>query len=95
VNNLLVRIDPSTGQVVQTIGSTGFPKLFGVAFAQDKIFGFVHSNAMNTATGQVIQIDPKTGVGTLYNTFMDPSTGMPISFSGAGVNAMVMEAPIG
>lgn len=83
-NNVLVTIDPATGKISKQIGPTGFPQLYGVAYAQGKVFGFTHDG-----TGRVITIDPKTGVGTLYNTFNDPMTNKPISFSGAGVNSEV------
>ncbi|HEX9104573.1 MAG TPA: hypothetical protein VF997_20315, partial [Polyangia bacterium] len=83
-NNILVTIDPTTGKIVKQIGSPGFPQLYGIAYAQGKVFGFTHDS-----TGHVITIDPMTGVGTLYNTFKDPTTNQPISFSGAGVNSEV------
>lgn len=83
-NNVLVTIDPTTGKIIKQIGQTGFPQLYGVAYAQGKVFGFTHDGS-----GRVITIDPKTGVGTLYNTFNDPTTNKPISFSGAGVNSEV------
>jgi hypothetical protein len=83
-NNLLVTIDPTTGMIITQVGQTGFPQLYGVAYAQGKVFGFTHDG-----TGRVITIDPKTGVGTLYKTFNDPTTNKPISFSGAGVNSDV------
>ena len=86
-NNMLATIDPSTGAVSTPIGSTGSPKLFGAAYALGKVFGFTHDGS-----GHVVTIDPTTGAGTPFNTFTDPSTGMGISFAGAGVNAMV--API-
>jgi hypothetical protein len=82
-NNVLVKIDPATATVT-TIGSTGSPKLFGVAYALGKVFGFTHDG-----TGHVVTLDPATGTGTLFNTFTDPSTHQPISFAGAGVNALV------
>jgi hypothetical protein len=85
VNNLLVKIDPTTAQVTATIGSTGYPKLFGAAFALGQVFGFAHDGS-----GDVITISPTTGVGTLFNTFDDPANpGHGISFAGAGVNSMV------
>ncbi len=84
INNILVKIDPATGQVLSQIGMTGFPKLFGIAYEQGQVFGFTHDG-----TGTVITIDPTTGVGTLYGTFMDPTTMMGIRFAGAGVNALV------
>lgn len=83
-NNLLVKIDPMTGAASAPIGSTGYPKLFGVAYALGQVFGFTHDGS-----GDVVTIDPKTGQGALYNTFKDPTTNMGISFAGAGVNADV------
>jgi hypothetical protein len=84
VNNVLVKIDPTSGAILQRIGSTGYPKLFGLAYALGQVFGFTHDGS-----GDVVTINPNTGVGTLYNSFMDPSGGGPISFAGAGVNANV------
>ncbi|HEY3807749.1 MAG TPA: hypothetical protein VGL61_34430 [Kofleriaceae bacterium] len=82
-NNVLVKVDLSTGAVTQ-LGSTGFPQLYGVAFQEGKVFGFTHDG-----TGRVVTVDTTTGVGTLFGTFMDPSTNKGISFAGAGVNALV------
>ena len=82
-NDLLATIDPSTGSVIKTVGSTGYPQLYGVAFAMGQVFGFTHDG-----TGDVVTINPATGVGTLFGSFND-STGKPISFAGAGVNSMV------
>ena len=84
INNLLVKIDPTTGAATQTIGPTGSPKLFGIAYAQGEVFGFTHDGS-----GKVVTIDPMTGVGTLYATFTDPTSGTGIAFAGAGVNAKV------
>jgi hypothetical protein len=83
VNNLLVTVDVTTGAVTQ-IGSSGFPKLFGVAAENNVIFGFTHDG-----TGRVVTIDTTTGHGTLFGTFMDSATQKGISFAGAGVNSMV------
>jgi hypothetical protein len=83
-NNLLVRLDPASGRVTQTMGQTGFPKLFGIAYNQGRVFGFTHDG-----TGHVVTIDPSSGQAALYGTFMDPATQRGISFAGAGVNAMV------
>ena len=90
LNNFLVKIDPANPTNTVMIGSTGFPKLFGVAFDNGQVFGFTHD-----ATGTVVTIDPKTGKGTLYNKFNDPMTNMAIGFAGAGVNANVMAPPPG
>jgi hypothetical protein len=83
-NNLLIKIDPKTGAITQQVGSTGFAKLFGTAYALGQVFGFTHDG-----TGDVVTIDPVSGKGTLFNSFLDPSTGKGISFAGAGVNADV------
>ena len=53
-----------------------------------QVFGFTHDGS-----GDVVTIDPKTGKGTLFNSFKDPSTNMGISFAGAGVNPMVSPIP--
>lgn len=90
LNNLLVKIDPQTGQARQVLGATGYPELFGVAFELGQVFAFTHDGS-----GDVVTVDPKTGKGTLYNTFKDPDTGQGISFAGAGVNSMVQPPPLG
>jgi hypothetical protein len=90
IDNLLVKIDPASGTVTQVMGMTGFPKLFGVAFDQGQVFGFTHDG-----TGRVVTIDPTTGQGTIYATFMDPMTGRGISFAGAGVSPRVPIVGIG
>jgi len=82
-NNLLIQIDPTTGVSMTTIGPTGYPELYGVAFALGQVFGFTHDGS-----GDVITIDPSTGAGTLFNTFKD-SSNKGIAFAGAGVNSMV------
>lgn len=84
-NNVLVTIDLASGAVTP-IGSSGFPKLFGVAFQNGEAFGFTHDG-----TGRVVTIDRTTGTGTLFATFTDPATNMPISFAGAGVSSLVIE----
>lgn len=85
MNNLLVTIDLATGTATQ-VGSSGFPKLFGAAFQNGKVFAFTHDG-----TGRVITVDIATGTGTLFGTFTDPSTNMGISFAGAAVNSLVIE----
>jgi hypothetical protein len=85
LSNLLVTVDVHTG-AVNVIGTgTGFPKLFGAAFAGGQVFGFTHDG-----TGHVVTIDRTSGVGTLYATFTDPTTNKGISFAGAGVNSLVV-----
>ena len=89
-NNVLIKIDPATGAMQTMLGATGYPKLFGIAYANGLVFGFTHDGS-----GNVVTIDPKTGAGTPFNTFNDPATGKGISFGGAGVNSMVPPTPIG
>ena len=83
-NNVLVKLDVATGAVTP-LGATGYPKLFGVAFQENKVFGFTHD-----ASGRVITIDTSTGAGSMFGTFMDPATNKGISFAGAGVSSLVV-----
>jgi hypothetical protein len=83
-NNLLIEINPATGMSTQVIRPTGYPELYGVAYALGQVFGFTHDGS-----GDVITINPMTGVGTLFNTFKDPTSMKGIAFAGAGVNSMV------
>ena len=83
LDNVLVTIDVNTGAVTE-LGATGYPKLFGVAFQQNEVFGFTHDQ-----TGHVVTMDTASGTGTIYATFKDPSTNKPISFAGAGVSSLV------
>ncbi len=80
-DNILVTVDVSTGAVTE-LGATGYPKLFGVAFQQNQVFGFTHDGS-----GRVVTIDTTSGQGTMFGTFMDQGKG--ISFAGAGVSSLV------
>jgi hypothetical protein len=82
-NNTIIKLDPTT-RTVTPIGPSGFPKLYGLSYALGQIFGFTHDG-----TGRVVTIDPHTGVGTVFNTFKDPTSNTNISFAGAGVNSLV------
>ena len=83
-NNILVQVDVATGAVTQ-VGATGFPRLYGVAFQNNKVFGFTHDGS-----GRVVTIDTTTGAGTMFGTFMDPVTNKGIAFAGAGVNSLIV-----
>jgi hypothetical protein len=83
-NNLLVKIDVTTGAVTQ-VGATGYPQQFGIAFQENQVFGFTYDG-----TGRVVTIDPNTGMGTTFGTFMDPATNKGITFAGAGVNSLIV-----
>ncbi|MBC7386555.1 MAG: hypothetical protein H7301_10410 [Cryobacterium sp.] len=67
----LVRINPTTGKT-DRIGSIGFSAVYGLGYANGKLYGF-------TEAGQVIQIDIASGRGTLA-----AQTG--VSFYGATTN---------
>ncbi len=94
-NNWLIKIDPATAKTT-AIGQTGYGNMFGLGYAEGKVFGFTHN-----CSGDVVTIDPKTGVGTPYNVFTDTmnkcqtkgNTGTGVSFAGAGVNATVNPSP--
>ena len=83
LSNVLATINLDTGAVTQ-IGATGYPKLFGISYANGNVLGFTHDG-----TGHVISIDRTTGVGTIFGTFSTPGTSTKISFAGAGVSSLV------
>ena len=83
-DNLLIQVDVATGAVTQ-LGATGYPRLYGAAFQQNKVFGFTHDGS-----GRVVTMDTTTGQGTMFGTFTDPATNMGIKFAGAGVNSLVV-----
>ncbi len=83
-NNVLVKVDVTTGQVTQ-VGPSGYPRLYGAAFQENKVFAFTHDGS-----GRVVTIDTTTGAGTMFGTFKDPATTMGIAFAGAGVNSLVV-----
>jgi len=80
-NNLLVTVDVTTGAVTQ-IGQTGFPRLYGVAFQQDKVFGFTHDG-----TGLVVTIDTSTGHGTMSRLDRSRPSGWPRQTASAGTRS--------
>jgi streptogramin lyase len=75
-DNVLLEIDPTTGAIVERIGSIGFAGVWGTAYAGGKVYAF-------TRTGDIIQIDPASGVGTLVRHHEG------LSFYGAGVSPLV------
>ncbi len=56
-NNLLITIDTATGKATP-IGSTGFANVFGLAYYGSRVIAF-------TGSGQILEINPVTGKGTL------------------------------
>jgi len=73
-DNVLLRVDVATGKAT-VVGPIGFGKVWGLAYADKKVIAF------NTS-GQVIQIDPATGKGTLLAT-------RNVQFWGAGMSPNV------
>jgi hypothetical protein len=56
-HDVLVRLADNTFTATPIGTNTGFDKIYGLGFWKGKVFGF-------TYTGQIITIDPTTGVGT-------------------------------
>ncbi len=77
----LARIDPVTWQATPIGGGTGYNDIFGLAYWDGKIYGFV---SMGATAGKIITIDPGTGAGTEV-------TSGAIRWYGAGV---ATDAPI-
>lgn len=57
-HDVLVKLAASTFHATPIGTNTGFDKIYGLGFWKGKVFGF-------TYTGQIITIDPTTGVGTM------------------------------
>ena len=74
--NVLVTIDPATGEIETVRGPIGFTEVFGCAYAGGKVYAF-------TRGGDIIQIDPATGAGTLVRSHPE------VTFWGAGVSPLV------
>jgi hypothetical protein len=73
-NNVLLRVDVATG-VATIVGPIGFGQVWGLAYVNKRVIAF-------TANGQIIQIDPATGAGTLLKT-------TNVQFWGAGMSPSV------
>ncbi len=74
--NVLVTIDPETGNVDDVIGPIGFAQVFGCAYARGHVYAF-------TKGGDIIEVDRTTGAGTLRRSYSD------MTFWGAGVSPTV------
>jgi hypothetical protein len=68
-------VNTATG-AISKIGATNFTGLYGMAFGGGKLLAF-------SGTGQVVQLDPSTGAGTLLKTY----SGM--SFDGAASSPLL------
>jgi hypothetical protein len=79
----LYELDPTTGAIIQTIGSTGFAHVTGISFnpLTGQLYGVVSDSF--SGGGSLISIDLTTGAGTLIGS---TSSQIPdISFSSSGV----------
>jgi len=72
----LVEIDPRTGEMVNVVGTTGFDKLWGLAYWESKGYAF-------SGAGKVVALDIATGVGTEVKV-----NGQPTTFYGAAVTTV-------
>jgi len=77
----LARIDPTDWHATIIGSGTGFNDIFGLAYWQGQIYGFV---SMGAGAGKIVTINPTTGIGT------DVQTGS-VRWYGAGV---ATDAPI-
>jgi len=59
-DNVLLTVDTATGRAT-VVGPIGFGRVWGLAYVRKKVIAFATS-------GQIIQIDPLTGRGTLLST---------------------------
>jgi hypothetical protein len=59
-NNLLITVDTSSG-VAAPVGSTGFANVFGMAYYGSRVIAF-------TGSGQILELNPSSGAGTLLAT---------------------------
>lgn len=74
----LASVNPANGQLT-ILGNTNFDGIFGLAYYRDTLYGF-------TRTGQFIEINIRTGAGTMVS--------MPVTqFYGAGVTTIAPTAP--
>jgi hypothetical protein len=75
MSNVLLKVDPTSG-VATGVGPIGYTGVFGTAYSNGRVLAF-------TRDGQIVQIDPTTGQGTLVMTH----TGK--DFWGAGTSPLV------
>jgi streptogramin lyase len=75
-NNVLLTVDTGTG-VATGIGQIGYGGVFGCAVANNKVYAF-------TRDGDVIEIDPTNGTGTLRRSYAGTA------FWGAGVTPLAV-----
>lgn len=76
-NNVLLTVDPETGAYLESVGQIGYGRVFGAAVANQRIYAF-------TELGEIIEIDPDTGEGTLVRVHDT------VDFWGAGVSPLAV-----
>jgi hypothetical protein len=59
-SNILITVNTSTGAATP-VGPTGFANVFGIAYYGSRVIAF-------TGAGQILELDPVTGAGTLLAT---------------------------
>jgi streptogramin lyase len=74
--DILLRIDPETGESIERVGPIGHQSVFGTAYANGRVYAF-------TRGGEIVEIDPDTGEGSLVRVHED------VDFFGAGVSPLV------
>ncbi len=75
-NNVLLTVNTDTG-VASPVGQIGFGGVFGCAVANNKVYAF-------TRDGEVIEIDPASGAGTLRREYVT------MAWWGAGITPLVV-----
>jgi len=73
--NILIKVNTATAKAT-SVGKIGYTGVYGVAYAGGRVLAF-------TSTGQIIRIDPSTGIGTLVKTHSG------LKFYGAGTSPLV------
>jgi hypothetical protein len=74
----LATVDPTTRHATPLAQTTGYDRIFGLAYWKGTVYGFVDDAAMPSTQGALISIDPKTGAATKLKDD-------PIGWFGAGV----------
>jgi hypothetical protein len=77
-NNVLLRVDTATG-VATAVGPIGYGNVWGLAYVKGRVIAF-------TNAGQIIEVDPQTGAGSLLAT-------KGIAFWGAGMSPLTPVNP--
>jgi hypothetical protein len=74
-SNVLLKVNPTTA-IASGVGAIGYVGVFGVAYSNGRVLAF-------TKTGQIVEIDRNSGVGTLRREYPGKI------FYGAGTSPLV------